>query len=157
MIVLQQVEAELKLCPFVDEICVNGNPYQDYIVALIVPNRRQMEKLAESKGLADHSFEELCDNVEMRSAVLEDLQAAAAARGLIKHEVPFKLKLCKEEWLPENGMLTAAMKLRRKEVENKYAADLEAMYAEPTNVVGRRVTSCIGDAAEGQPPIYAKI
>ncbi len=33
-----------------------------------------------------------------------------------------------DEWTPENGMLTAAMKLLRRNIREHYRADIAAMY-----------------------------
>jgi len=44
-----------------------------------------------------------------------------------------------EEFSPENGVLTASMKLRRRVVEERYRAQIDAMYveAEASGVVSK--------------------
>lgn len=41
----------------------------------------------------------------------------------------FQVKLCVEEWLPESGLVTAALKIRRKQIQQFYQADIDALYA----------------------------
>jgi len=37
--------------------------------------------------------------------------------------------LVTEEWTSENGLLTAAMKVKRQDVKKKYARELQVMYS----------------------------
>lgn len=70
---LGKVEAILKTCPVVDNICVYGESTQLYCVALVVPNHPQLMELATKLSLDDKSFEELCDLPEMEKAVCAEL------------------------------------------------------------------------------------
>lgn len=70
---LGKVEAELKTCSIVDNICVYGDSSKQYCVALLVPNQPQLSTLAEKKGIFGKSFEELCNNMEMEKYVLQEL------------------------------------------------------------------------------------
>ena len=38
------------------------------------------------------------------------------------------MTLCEEEWTPESGLTTAAMKLKRKPLQQFYQADINRMY-----------------------------
>lgn len=70
---LGKVEAELKTCPLVDNICVYGDSSKQYTVALVVPNQKQLEDLAEKEGILNTSFEDLCVNPIMEKAVIKEL------------------------------------------------------------------------------------
>lgn len=70
---LGKVESELKTCPLVENICVYGDATKNFTVALIVPNHRHLEEIAESRGITDMSFEELCNNSKVEKAVLQAL------------------------------------------------------------------------------------
>lgn len=43
-------------------------------------------------------------------------------------EIPTKFKLCPEEWLPDTGLVTAALKIRRKQIHDFYKSDIDRMY-----------------------------
>jgi long-chain acyl-CoA synthetase len=43
---LGRVETTLLTNPHVDNICVHGDMYHDYLLALVVPNQKNVEKLA---------------------------------------------------------------------------------------------------------------
>lgn len=46
----------------------------------------------------------------------------------MRTEIPTKVKLCAEEWQPENGLVTAAFKIRRKIIEEFYQNSIDEMY-----------------------------
>lgn len=70
---LGKVEAELKTCPLVDNICVYGESTKDHCVALVVPNEQQLTELATKKGIKDKSFEQLCTDPELEKAVIQEI------------------------------------------------------------------------------------
>lgn len=70
---LGKVEAELKTCPLVDNICVYGESTKHFCVALVVPNHQQLKNLAEKKGLGEKSFEELCADKEVEKLALQEI------------------------------------------------------------------------------------
>ncbi len=57
---LGKVELELKNCRFVDSICVYGDTYHTYMIALIVPNIRALKELAQQLGNGSEKLEDLC-------------------------------------------------------------------------------------------------
>ena len=52
-------------------------------------------------------------------------------RDLAQFEVPKKLLLVTEDFTVENGLLTPTLKVKRRAVEQRYANQIEALYAEP--------------------------
>lgn len=126
---LGKVESQLKTCPLVDNICVYGESSKQYCVALVVPNQQHLMELAAKIGLADKPFEELCENPEMEKAVCGELADHAKRGKLEKFEVPQAVKLVAEVWSPDMGLVTAAFKLKRKDIQDKYQLDLRRMYA----------------------------
>lgn len=70
---LGKIEAELKTCPIVENICVYGDSYKTFTVALIVPNAFYLEQIARNLGITGKSFEELCNEPQIEKAVLQEL------------------------------------------------------------------------------------
>lgn len=126
---LGKVESELKTCPIIENICVYGDPSKQYTVALIVPNQKHLEELAIKNGLTNLKFEELCASPVMEKAVIKEIEEHAKKCKLHKFEVPAAVTLCKEVWSPDMGLVTAAFKLKRKEIQEKYQHDINRMYA----------------------------
>ena len=77
-------------------------------------------------------FEFMLNQIQFRrdltGAVLRELVNHGKRHRLEKFEIPGAVTLCKEAWLPETGMVTAAFKLKRKPIQEFYQADLDRMY-----------------------------
>ncbi|XP_075717535.1 fatty acid CoA ligase Acsl3 [Rhinoderma darwinii] len=124
---LGKVEAALKNLPIVDNICAYASSDQSYVIGFVVPNQKELLKLAEKKGVQG-SVESLCNNPVMEREVLRVLAESPAAATLEKFEVPAKIRLVSEPWTPETGLVTDAFKLKRKELKSHYQEDIERMY-----------------------------
>lgn len=72
---LGKVEAELKTCPVVENICVYGDSSKHFCVALVVPNPSHLIQLTSSSP--DIDFEELCKTRKAEEVVLKELQTHA--------------------------------------------------------------------------------
>uniref|UniRef100_A0A667ZMH7 long-chain-fatty-acid--CoA ligase n=1 Tax=Myripristis murdjan TaxID=586833 RepID=A0A667ZMH7_9TELE len=124
---LGKVEAMLKNCPLVDNICAYANSDETYVIGFVVPNQKQLLALADQYRIRG-SWEELCNNKAMEELVLKVITEAALAAQLERFEIPRKIRLSPEPWTPETGLVTDAFKLKRKELKTHYQADIERMY-----------------------------
>lgn len=112
-----------------DNICVYGDSLHTNVIALVLPERNQIESLA-AKLNKDHlSWEEKCKDKEIENHVLKCLIDEGTSRGLLRYEIPTKIKLCPEEWTPDNGLTTAAMKIRRHQIKQYYQKDITQLYS----------------------------
>ncbi|XP_044752999.1 long-chain-fatty-acid--CoA ligase 4 isoform X3 [Coccinella septempunctata] len=125
---LGKVEAQLKTSPLVDNICVYGESSKDHCVALVVPNQQQLIDLAAKKGYTK-SFDELCKTPEIEKIVLQELADHGKKNKLEKFEIPAAVKLVTEVWSPDMGLVTAAFKLKRKDIQERYKSEINRMYA----------------------------
>ena len=65
---------------------------------------------------------------QVAEAVTKEVAAVCQAAKLAKFEIPTKVILIEELWTPENDMLTAVQKLKRREIVAKYKADIDRVY-----------------------------
>merc|ERR1719319_1842934 len=91
---LGKVEAELKTCPIVENLCVYGDPLYSFVVALMVPDKVKLDQLAEKLDLEGCSFEELCKNKDITGAILREICIHGTKAGLEKFELPGAVTLC---------------------------------------------------------------
>ncbi|XP_064194367.1 long-chain-fatty-acid--CoA ligase 3b [Anguilla rostrata] len=124
---LGKVEAVLKNCPFIDNICAYANSEESYVISFVVPNQKQLLALAHQRGVQG-SWEEICNSPEMEKEVLRIITEAAIGAKLERFEIPRKIRLSAEPWTPETGLVTDAFKLKRKELKSHYQEDIERMY-----------------------------
>lgn len=47
---------------------------------------------------------------------------------LQKFEIPAAVTLCADVWTPELGLVTAALKVKRKEIQDRYRQNINRMY-----------------------------
>ncbi|KAI9331185.1 hypothetical protein BDR26DRAFT_807019 [Obelidium mucronatum] len=131
-IAIEKLESTYKTSAFVQNICVHADSEQTYCVALVFPSEKEIHKLAleldPSARVDGIDLQELCDKPEIRAGVLRSLKEIAKKVGFKAAEVVGQIYLVGEEWTPQNGLLTAAMKLQRKSIVNKYKAEIKAMY-----------------------------
>uniref|UniRef100_A0A3Q2G0V3 long-chain-fatty-acid--CoA ligase n=2 Tax=Cyprinodon variegatus TaxID=28743 RepID=A0A3Q2G0V3_CYPVA len=124
---LGKMEAVLKNCPLVDNICVYANSDETYVIAFVVPNQKQLLTLAGQYAIRG-TWEELCNSEAMEELVLKVISEAALAAQMERFEIPRKIRLIPEPWTPETGLVTDAFKLKRKELKTHFKDDIERMY-----------------------------
>ncbi|XP_067404331.1 long-chain-fatty-acid--CoA ligase 4 isoform X2 [Emydura macquarii macquarii] len=124
---LGKVEAALKNCPLVDNICAYAKSDQSYVISFVVPNQKKLTVLAEQKGVGG-TWVEICNNPIMEAEILKEIKEVADKMKLERFEIPIKVRLSPEPWTPETGLVTDAFKLKRKELKNHYLNDIERMY-----------------------------
>ena len=122
------MESTLKTHPLVENICVYGDPYRSFVVALVVPSKSHIEAIAHKLGKTI-SFEKLIDDKDVRDAVLKELVSHGTRCRLEKFELPAAVTLVHEQWTPESGLITASFKLKRRVMQNFYQQHINRMYA----------------------------
>lgn len=78
----------------------------------------------------DSSYEEICNDPDLVSEVLKILSLHGKKNGLEKFEIPTKIQLCPEVWMPDSGLVTAAFKLKRKAIQRAFQSSIDKMYVD---------------------------
>jgi len=121
------IEAALKSAsPLIGQACCIGDQ-RPYNTALIVLDADFAPAWAGQQGIDEHSLEALAPDPRVREAVQEGVDRANET--LAKPEQIKKFTIVPGDWLPSGDELTPTMKLKRKPIAEKYAAQIEAMYA----------------------------
>ncbi|CAG8571996.1 4706_t:CDS:2, partial [Dentiscutata heterogama] len=124
-IALERLESIYKSTIYVSNLCVCANPFQNKPVALILPVEAQLRNIAKEKNLGGMDFAQLCANKEITSTVLQACLSQAKKAGLKPAELFGSITLVPDEWTAQNGLLTAASKIKRKDIEAKYREELD--------------------------------
>jgi long-chain acyl-CoA synthetase len=123
----QPLENSLKHNALIGEAVILGDR-RKFPAVLIAPYFPVLEDWARANQIAFSSRKYLVSHPKVR-ALYEGI-VADLNRNLARYEQLKKVILIAEEFSPENGALTASMKLRRRVVEERYQAQIEATYAE---------------------------
>jgi long-chain acyl-CoA synthetase len=121
------IEAAIKsVSPLIGQACAIGDR-RPYNTALIVLDADFAPMWAAQHGLEGRTFEQLAGEPSVVAAVQEAVDAANSR--LARVEQIKKFTIVPGDWLPGEDELTPTMKLKRKPISEKYAAEIEAMYA----------------------------
>jgi long-chain acyl-CoA synthetase len=123
----QPLENSLKHNALIGEAVVLGDKHK-FPAVLIAPYFPVLEDWARANKIAFSSRKYLVSHPKVKE--LYDGIVADLNRDLARFEQLKRVILIAEEFSPENGALTASMKLRRRVVEERYRAQIEKMYAE---------------------------
>jgi long-chain acyl-CoA synthetase len=121
------LEAALKAGELIGQAAAIGDD-RPFVSALLVLDPDTAPLWARQHGV-DVPFEELVSNPEVLAEVQREVDAANA--GFSRVEKIKRFTLLGHEWLPDSEELTPTMKLKRRGVRSKYAAEIEAMYSQP--------------------------
>ena len=110
----------------IGQACVIGDR-RSYNTALVVLDADFAPAYAAKAGIAGTTLEELATDERVRAAVQEGIDGANAKLARVEQIKTFTI--VEGDWLPGGDELTPTMKLKRKPIAEKYAAEIEAMYA----------------------------
>jgi len=131
---LGKVESLLKIHPAIENICVCGDSSKSNVVCLVIPAQTYLDTLAIKIGKSTASREELCQDPAVISDYLRVISSHGAQQMLQKFEIPRAVSLISEPWTPESGLITAAMKLKRKVLEATFSNEITDMYLNNNNL-----------------------
>jgi len=122
------IEAALKAAhPLIGQAIAIGDS-RPYNVALIVLDPDAGAAYAREHGLGDAGIAALARNSSVQQEV-SDAVAAANAK-LSRVEQIKRFRILESDWLPDSDELTPTMKLKRRPIAAKYAAQIGALYSE---------------------------
>ena len=122
----QQVENKYKESPFIEQVLVIGNN-RKFVSALIVPSVLYLEEYCKHKSWVFENLEEMVRDERVREKIQREIDGINPE---INHvEQIKKFTLLAREWTAGEGELTPTTKLKRRVIEEKFAGEIEGMYA----------------------------
>jgi len=132
-IALEKLESVYRSCAYVNNICIYADTQKAKPVALIQPHEVNVKKLASDLGIKTDDLDTIVHNEKVQSTVLKDLISVGKKGGLSGIEIIDGVVIADEEWTPQSGLLTAAMKLNRKGLVEKYKKEIDEAYKKAGN------------------------
>jgi len=128
-IALEKLESIYRSVPVVANICVYADTNKAKPIAIVVPAEPALKKLASQNGIKEDHLEELIHDEKLSGIVLKQLQNAGRQSGLSGIEIIDGLLMVSDEWTPQNGLTTAAQKVNRKPILEKYRKEVDKVYS----------------------------
>lgn len=123
----QMLESRLAENKYIDEVAVIGDE-RKFVSALVVPNLSQLRKWAEKRGLDTSDTATLMKNPRTVAFIMKEINEVQ--RDLAEYEKIKRITLLPNHFSMLNGEVTNTLKVRRNVVTKRYAAEIDAMYAE---------------------------
>ena len=120
-----KVEAVLKTCPVVENVCLYADPSKSYLIAMVVPDRAKLRELVVDEIV---SLEAAIKDKDLEKKIVALIVSYGQQNGLERFELPTKLVLTLDEWTPESGLVTAAFKIRRRQIVDHYRESIDRIY-----------------------------
>mmetsp|Transcript_33854 Transcript_33854/g.80255 ORF Transcript_33854/g.80255 Transcript_33854/m.80255 type:complete len:794 (-) Transcript_33854:484-2865(-) len=119
---------------YAGQVWVYGNSFENYVVAIVVPDQDVMKKWAKDNGKAGVSMQELVKDPEVKKMIMADLIATGKAAKLRGFELPKEIDFettvndLGQGFTVDQDTLTPTMKLRRPQLQRMYQKQIDVMY-----------------------------
>lgn len=121
----QPIENKLKVSPLIGHVALQGDR-RKYVTAILSPNHTALEDWATGQGIAAADRAALLREPRVIQRFQQELDRVNAEAS--PWEKVRRFRLVADEWTIEDGELTPSMKLKRRVVAQRYAAEIEALY-----------------------------
>jgi long-chain acyl-CoA synthetase len=123
----QPIENKLKNSVMVAQVALVGDKHK-FISALIAPNFAALDGWAKHAGLESLDRRTLVGDSRVVALYAEIVREANS--GLANFETIKRFRLVPDEWSQDSGELTPSMKLKRRVINERYAAEIAELYAD---------------------------
>ncbi len=123
----QMIESKLVLDRFIEQAVIVANE-RKFVSALIVPDFKVLEAYAEENNIERLTREDLCNHPAIKEMIAERI--AIIQSDLAHYEKIKKFTLLPKGFSIEGGELTNTLKVKRRVVYDRYAKEVDLMYAE---------------------------
>ena len=123
----QMIELKLQADDYINQVMVIGDK-RNFISALIVPNFDKLREKAKGLSLATDGNESLISDHAINELVRERIENATTE--FARFEKIKKFTLLPRELTEKDGELTPTLKLKRRVILDKFAEQIEKMYAQ---------------------------
>ena len=110
-------------------VCVLVNTAKAYIAAIVLTDEKKAMKWANENKI-EGTWPDILLKPEFHQKAAVSLAETAKKAGKKPFETVKYVRVLKDEWTPENGVITAAMKLKRRVIDQRYAPLIKELFSE---------------------------
>lgn len=127
-----KIEPLLAKSKWLAQLYLHGDGLQSFLVVIAVVNEDAIMAWAKHHlpKTAVTSLKDVCLAKETRDLVLQDLRHISKESGLKGFETPQNIHLLPTQWTPQDGLVTPTLKVKRKQMEEFYRKEIDALYRE---------------------------
>ena len=122
----QIIENVVKTSPYIENVFAVGDG-QDHVSAIIQPNWQALNNLNETDYLSVEYRQEYIKNQDVQNLIKQEI--ISLNKSLKNHEKVKNFRLITDTWKIETDELTPTLKLKRKNLYNKYQYLIKEMFA----------------------------
>ena len=123
----QMIESKLLVDKFIDQICIIADQ-RKFVSALIIPVYPLLEEYAREHNIPFENREQLCKDPKVNEMMKERIDTLQ--QQLAHYEQIKRFTLLPHHFSMEKGELTNTLKIKRRVLNQNYAKEIDAMYAE---------------------------
>ena len=123
----QMIESKLLVDKFIDQICIIADQ-RKFVSALIIPVYPLLEEYAREHHIPFENREQLCADPKINEMMKERIDTLQ--QQLAHYEQIKRFTLLPHHFSMEKGELTNTLKIKRRVLNQNYAKEIDAMYAE---------------------------
>ncbi|CAJ1015615.1 AMP-binding enzyme, putative [Leishmania shawi] len=110
-------------------VCVLVHPDKPYITALALTDEARAKSFAAKHGI-EGEYPDLLKDHRFQQAAAISMADTARASNRASFECVKRVRVMNDEWTPENEILTAAQKLKRRVIDAQYAQTIEELFTD---------------------------
>ena len=119
------MEAALIMNKYFEQALVIGDR-RKFVSALVVPNFEELGAWATENEITDQSPDSLCENAKVMDLLMGEVELAM--KDFSSYEAVKKVILVPKEFSVEDGTLTPTLKIKKRVVEERLKAQIDALY-----------------------------
>lgn len=126
----EKIESVYARCVAVEQVFVDGDSLERYLVAIVVPNEAHLRHwwAEEHADEPCPDFAGLCNNGQARAHLLAEMRRVGKENGLNSIEQVQAIHLHSEPFSVANGLLTPTLKSKRPQLRTHFADVIAALY-----------------------------
>ncbi len=115
---------------YVSQICIYGNSFHSYLLAIVVPNKPDIEKFLKEKGLwkEGDKAEDYYENEVLHQEFKREFGSIAELNNFNSLEKPQRFILSKVEFNVANELCTPTMKIVRNKIDKYFEEEIKKCY-----------------------------
>ncbi|CAJ0599750.1 unnamed protein product [Cylicocyclus nassatus] len=119
--------------PVVQQVFVDGNSLERYLIGVVVPQPEVMEEWNKENGVEGRTLQEIYEDKKAQEYVLSKLQEIGKENKLNSIEQVKRVYLEMDPFTVENNLLTPTLKAKRPQLRQKYKDIMNKIYEQNRN------------------------